>query len=360
MNILSSRTGRGQRGMTLIEFMVSITIGLIMVAAIATLIANQSQNRAEIDKSGKMIENGRFALQTITNDVVMAGYWVEMGTPMSDMTLNALPDPCATATATATANSLYHAVLLHVQGYDSPTTLPVSLQVCVKNHKSGTDVLVVRRGDADYSDLETSGNVDWTKLKAGQTYIQTGLLSGNLNVVVKQANGTSDSTTFSLTKKDKVTKATPRRFQTHIYYISQCSVEVSGSCVNADGGTPIPTLKMVELYYSGSSPAFRTVTIAEGIENMQIDYLTYDSSGIPDATEVNGSALTYVTWQDVMSLKVYLLARSPEPVAGFTDNKTYSMGTAGAPSIPVAETGYRRHVFVQSARMINPLGRRTN
>ena len=85
------RTGRRQDGLTLIEFMVSIVIGMLMIAALATLIASQSSTRGEIDKSGKMIENGRYAAQTMASDIQMAGYFGELSTQPTAPA--SLPDP---------------------------------------------------------------------------------------------------------------------------------------------------------------------------------------------------------------------------------------------------------------------------
>ena len=62
---------RLQRGLTLIEFMVSIVLGMIIVAALATLVADQSVNRAEIDRSGRLIENGRYAIRALAEDLQM-------------------------------------------------------------------------------------------------------------------------------------------------------------------------------------------------------------------------------------------------------------------------------------------------
>ena len=58
-----------QRGLTLVEFMVSITIGLLLVAAVATLIASQSSNRAEVDRAGRLIENGRYGIRALADDL---------------------------------------------------------------------------------------------------------------------------------------------------------------------------------------------------------------------------------------------------------------------------------------------------
>lgn len=344
-----------QRGLTLIEFMVSIVIGMLMIAALATLIASQSATRADIDKSGKMIENGRYAAQTLASDMQLAGYWGELGSQPSAPA--ALPDPCSVAAA-----DLEGAMGVHVQGYNAPATLPASLAVCVRNHKPGTDVLVVRRADPDMSGVLTGTAIDLAKVVAGQVYVQTGLdVVGVLKPAVAVGSSTAgtNATAFPLKKKDNVSVANLRKVVVHIYFISKCSVELAGSCASADGGNPIPTLKRVELIAAGGVASLTTVTVAEGIENLQVDYgVDTDGDGSPNGSDVDGSALTVADWPNVVSMKVHLLARSTEVTSGFLDSKTYVMGTAGPISPAVAERAYRRHLFVQSVRIANPSGRR--
>ena len=77
--------------------MVSISIGMLLVAALATLIASQSSTRGEIDKSGRMIENGRYSVQTLANDIQMAGYWGEL--TADPAAPGVLPDPCSVTLA---------------------------------------------------------------------------------------------------------------------------------------------------------------------------------------------------------------------------------------------------------------------
>jgi type IV pilus assembly protein PilW len=348
-----------QSGLTLIEFMVSIVIGMLMVAALATLIANQSSNRGEIDKSGKMIENGRYAVQTIATDAEMAGYWGELTASDLPAAPGVLSDPCS-----ATLADIEAALGVAVQGYDSLATLPASLQVCVKNHKPNTDVLVIRRVDPDTSDMETAGVIVPTKAVAGQLYLQTGLSGLTFSKVLRVADGTTDAAAFNLKKRD-ASPAFIRKVQVHIYYVAKCSVEVGGACPStADNGSPIPTLKRVELSVASSTPSTTCsacrITIAEGIENMQIDYGA-DTAG--DGTPVGADASTFgaAGWADVMTLKVNLLARSTEATAGFADNKAYQMGSTGG-AVPIAtgaDAQYKRHVFTQSVRLANPAGRRS-
>lgn len=348
------REARRQAGLTLIEFMVSIVIGMLMVAALATLIANQSGTRAEVDKSGRMIENGRYAIQVLANDIQMAGYWGELSEQPA--VPGALPDPCSVTLA-----NLDQARGVPLQGYDSPATLPVDLAACVTEHKPETDVLVVRRVDPDMTALQTGGITDFAKLVTGQVYLQTGLTASGVDLGSIMAVGSAaNATTFTLKKKGGVNPANTRRVVAHIYYVSKCSVQVGGSCTGADGGNPIPTLKRLELGVVSGAPGWLpAITIAEGIENLQIDYgLDTDNDGASNGADVNGSTFTAANWADVVTAKIHILARSTETSGGFEDTKSYAMGTAGAASAPAGERGYKRHAFVQTVRLVNPSGRR--
>lgn len=346
---------QGERGLTLIEFMVSIVLGMLMIAALSTLIANQSANRAEVDRSGRMLENGRYAIRTMVDDMQLAGYWGELSTMPA--TPGVMPDPCSLAVADITA-----AMPLHVRGYDAPVA--ASVPSCVTNQVPGTDILVVRHADPDSSSLETTPTVpDAAKVAAaaGQVLIQTGInTAANQNfdyrINAASSNTTTNGTMFPLVKKDLATPATIRKVLVRIYYISACSVPVGTSCTNADGGTPIPTLKMVEIAMGTRT----TVTVAEGIENLQIDYgVDSDNDGASDGVDVNASAFgTPAQWTNAMGAKVYLVARSTERSPGFSDTKTYSLGTAGTTT--ATNDGYRRHVFVQSVRFVNPSARRSS
>lgn len=351
-----------QRGLTLIEFMVSVTLGMLMVAALATMIADQSGNRSEVERTGRMIENGRYAIRTLADDVQMAGYWGELSQMPNPPA--ALPDPCSVIKA-----DLIAALPLHVQGYapPGPPATPVSSPAqaggynpaantavapsCLPNYRPGTDVLVVRHADPDSSDVETAGVVDSAKVDATRMYLQTGLQATGTQFTYALDRGSNFAASFTLVKKDKTTLATLRKVVVRLYYIASCSVCSGGS---AD---TIPTLKMVEL---ATGPAMAApVSIAEGIENLQVDYgVDSDTDGTPNGADSAGDALALADWPNVMSVRINLLARSLEATPGYTDAKTYNMGAVG--TTVAANDGYKRHVFVQTVRLVNPSGRRSS
>jgi type IV pilus assembly protein PilW len=142
----------------------------------------------------------------------------------------------------------------------------------------------------------------------------------------------------------------------HIYFIAPCSVPAGGGSVctgsNDDGGSPIPTLKRIELTSNG---VMSVVPLVEGIENLQIDYgIDADNDGVPDAAYVTTPAAV-PDWANVVSLRINVLARNVEPSNGHTDAKTYDMGIAG----PYTPGGaYKRHVYNSVIRIVNPAARR--
>lgn len=330
--------------MTLVEWMVSITIGLFLLAGLAVLFQHQSNSNYELEKAGRQIENGRYAMQLLRDDIELAGYYGEYagaGTPPG-----ALPDPCATASADLTA-----AQPLPLQGYDAPSSLPCGISSA--NYKAGTDILVVRRADVE---------VVTGALTPGQVYIQSGLvppLKQSISFVIGAATGpVVDTTLFNLQKKDG-SIASLRKYLVHVYYVSPCSVPANGStCSSAntdDGGVSVPALKRMELSVSGGVPQFSSVPLVEGIDNMQIDYgLDTTNDGSPDSFTT--SPATVSDWSNVMALRVHLLARNNERTGGYTDTKIYNLGLAG--NTTATNDAFKRHVFSQLIRVVNPSARR--
>ncbi len=357
---------RSQRGLTLIEFMVSITIGLVLVTGLALLFAQQSATQGELEKSSRQIENGRYAMQLLREDLQLAGYYGEFFNTSSLTVPAALPDPCLTSAADLAAGMAFP-----VQGYDAPgATLPAGMATCplnAANHLAGTDILVVRH--ADTTSLTTG-------LKPGQAYLQTGLSAtkDELKYVMGVAAATTlDPAVFNLITKTSAV-APLRKYLVHIYYISPCSVPANGSTCSAantdDGGVSVPTLKRLELAVSGGVPAFTTMPLVEGIENMQIDYGTDASAdGAPDcylkdippasappASTCSTAPTVVQDWAGVMALRVHLLARNNERSADYIDDKTYSLGLAGTTT--ATNDNYKRRVFSQMVRLVNPSARR--
>ena len=63
-----------QRGFSLVELMVSITIGLILLAGVLSIFFSSRSRISTNEKTARLQENGRVALDLVTHDVRSAGY----------------------------------------------------------------------------------------------------------------------------------------------------------------------------------------------------------------------------------------------------------------------------------------------
>lgn len=63
------------QGMTLVELMVAITIGLIILAAVSTVFVNSKANYTTQESSARLQESARFAMHFLARDLRMAGYY---------------------------------------------------------------------------------------------------------------------------------------------------------------------------------------------------------------------------------------------------------------------------------------------
>ena len=330
---------RHQYGLSLLEMMIAMTISLFLLVGLAGIFANSSRTQNELTRTARQIEDGRFAISLLADDLSLAGYYGYFYSPSAP---SALVDPCETADMTVLRNG----VSLPIQGYNAPTSTPLSC-LAAANFTPGTDVLVVRRADSKTTAVGS--------LAANEVYLQANADTTNgANPVI--ATGTASN--FPLLLKDGATLAPIRKFHVHTYFISPCSVGdgSGGACTaSSDGGKPIPTLKRMELVVdAGGSRVLDTVPLVEGVENMQVDYgIDADGDGTQESWVTAPS--TVADWANVMSVRVTLLVRNVEATPGYTDPKTYTLGAAGT----ITPGGsYKRHVYQTAVRLVNPSGRR--
>lgn len=344
VNIPAPATSGGmvsfQRGLSLIELMISITIGLLILVALSTLFVNQSKTRTELDKSNRMIDNGRYTLEVLSGDLRMAGYYGEF-VPVSGVPPipGSLPDPCST-----TSTDIAAALQLAVQGYDAATpTSQISGPPCGLTNtagsnlslKRGSDILVIRRAS-------TSTPIVQTAALAGTHYIQASLCQfDTVSYIIGTVPANFTLRTRSCTSTSTTPYANLRNFLVHVYFVSP----------DNNAGDGIPTLKRMEL--DPTTHVFVTTPLVEGIEYMQVEYgLDADSNGSADSYV---AAPAVADWPNAVSVKVNILARNTEPTAGHTDTKTYSLGLAGTVS---PNDTYKRHTYNQFIRLTNPAGRK--
>jgi type IV pilus assembly protein PilW len=221
-----------------------------------------------------------------------------------------------------------------VFGIAGGDSVPTCVSSATGGQKAGTDILVVRRT----STIPTTGG-----LTAGKVYVQaTGCrndLDQHKDFVVDVG---SNASSFALQKRGCATASDIYELQTRIYYVSN---------------ETIPTLRLLTI--SGTSST--NEALIQGIEDLRIEY-GLDNAGSDGAADAFRKCLSSsdpcaaTDWANMMAVRVYVLARNLSGVVGYSDTKTYPMGS-GVVLGPFNDQ-YRRHAYTGAVRLMNPAGRR--
>ena len=144
-------------GYSLIELMVSIAIGLVIVATLIALFISTSRTNSEMAKANSQIENGRFAIQLLEQDIAHAGFWnghvpqydnLSVATPPTDAP-TAVPEIYASYNTTNwTPAHINNLVDIPLQAYSAAPGCTNPGGGCtsevVTSKRDNSDVLVVR------------------------------------------------------------------------------------------------------------------------------------------------------------------------------------------------------------------------
>lgn len=370
-------------GMSLIELMVAIAIGSLLLSGLVATFKGSSDSYRELQKASDLIENGRYAIDVLYNDIRHAGYF---GHYPNDGTFPAsIPDPCETASD----SNLLAALPVAIQGYTAAnlsTIVDITSTTCddkgiltTANLQAGSDVLVIRRSDTElFAGTDVAGTtlVNTGTTVDGEVYIQTNAREADIQIATNAvtvdptntASGkTADNATATLQKmpgKTVANWADTRKYNVHVYFVAPCNS--SSVCTSAD----IPTLKRLELGEDGSGgTTMNIVPLVEGIEYFKVHYgidttpTTVNTNtgligdGVPDSYIKTTPTLAQL--ESVVAVKAYILARSLKTTVGYTDSKSYTLGNSTLnDSVAAANDSYKRHVYGTEIRPVNISGRR--
>lgn len=323
------------RGFSLLELMIAMALGLLVTAALLAVYVRASQSNMEMERANRQMENGRYAVQLLKEELWHAGFWGELMLS-TNPTLGGLVDHC-TKWSLWTAQNKADVFYLPIQGYDN------SGPSCSTNRQSGTDALVVRHASTCVAGASGCEEYDHEKL-----YLQVSRCATQtpIHVLGMEHSGT----VFDKQRMDcSVTNlADKRKYISHLYYIRSYANKI---------GDGIPTLVRSEFDKDDDDDIAHqsAQALVEGIENLQIEYARdTNGDGEPDTAYVT-TLTTAAEWSQVVAIKISVLARNVEPTAGYSDDKTYKLGST---VISAPGDGYKRHVFSTVVKLNNPAGRK--
>jgi Tfp pilus assembly protein PilW len=172
------------QGFSLVELMIGITLGMLVVAAVLALYVNLARTNNEMAKMNRQIENGRFAVQVLHEDLIHAGYWGTYVPQFDDLTAGvniipsdaptALPDPCLEYSA-ANWTTDYTGGLIGIPVQADLGTCAVATNRLANPDGTLTDTLVVRHaqtcvaGGGGNCDADIAGKMYFQSTRCAQS-----------------------------------------------------------------------------------------------------------------------------------------------------------------------------------------------
>ncbi|OUR65235.1 pilus assembly protein PilW [Methylophaga sp. 42_25_T18] len=293
---------RSQKGMTLVELMIALVLGLVVTSAVIEIFIGSKQMYRVQDARARLQENGRFAIQFLSNNIRNAGY-----------------NGCATRGGSVPiTNTLNNSgdflwdFATGIQGFDATASAAIwspAIVADITSPLSGSDVLTIRTMNEPV--IRVTAHPGGTPPGSAAIQVNTQnqlerfdivMVTDCLTSAIFQITSANPNTSGSVTHNTGVgapgnatqalgkdyTGAEIVKLTTKSFYIRN----------NADG---VPSL-----YQRISNDT--AVELVEGIENMQILYGVDTDND--DAVDQYITAATVTNWDNVVSVRVSLLLRT--------------------------------------------------
>ncbi len=317
----------------MVELMVAMVLAMVLAGSIITVFVNNSHSFKQDENILRKQDDARYALREIAFDISMAGHYAELLVPASvtpDGNLSILAD-CGPGgqdkwmyrTVQAGSGNSFSMI-----GIDNATAGTASaVHSCIGNGEllDGTDVVSVKR---------VAGSPAATT-RAGSIYLRT---NGNVGLLYRAPFPGAPLINIPAPTSDW-------EFRPRVYYVRQFA---------NTPGDGVPTLCRKVL--AGVGPSMTTECIATGIENLQLEYgIDTSSDGNPN---VYLFSPTLAEMQGIVSVRIFLLARTAGIDTRYTNQKTFSV--SNSPDYTPADSFHRRvfstTVSVQNIRSMNMMG----
>ena len=294
------RKSKNQAGFTMVELMIAMMLGLLLGGAMLTMLAQARQSFRQDANFASMQDETRFAVGELSRDLRMAGYITSLLMP-DTVTLDAsavVGDDCEDAGGNAWAMNFRHPAtgedtfLMALDNVTAATAVDQFSCLTAADIVPGTDIVAIKRVAGDSTAAVTAGDVA----------VRTNGTEGALFVepINTPVGGVTEDWLYTPT----------------IYFIRDFT-NVAGD--------DIPSLCRMILA-PGTPPNMRTECIAEGIEDLQLEYgIDSNADGVVNAYV---TAPTQAQLQQTISVRFFLLSRTADPDVTTDDPKTYSISNA--------------------------------
>lgn len=303
-----------QRGLSLIELMIAITLGLVLMAGVIQMFLSSNKVFHTQQAMSRIQENGRLAMEFMAKDIRMAGY------------MGCLNDSTAIDSTLKKKSEFAYRMNIGIEGYTAPLTGSEAGMDLSPTPVSGTDILVVRSAGAAGASVTQSNNT--TKVFArntgtvagactGNASSYSGICAGDVLIVADCFKGR----VFQATGIAPITSGSTGLEITHETGQLPGNQTITWSDIEFNAGADVLVVKHTVYFIaegvSGPSLYQKNGTdtpfeLLSGVEDM---HLTYSRADAPE-TYQTATQLGTTAWSSpsnpVVSVRVQLLVRSLE------------------------------------------------
>jgi len=294
---------KGQLGYSIVEWMIVIMLTLFLTAGLLSVFIASRQATHESITSSERQENASFALQLLTKDLKQAYFFAQAtGENKNLWDLNGASLTSSFDCIDDSGGGSFPSANKYRQLWAS--TVPSSIgnlqMSCINDNDSATELIA---NSGFISIKRARGLLQSNNFEAGRYYLD--IKPTGIKVYLGDA---SALTTGAV--------APVWQYIHHVYYL--------------DKEGDIPRLRRLRL---AKGKMLREDVLVEGIENMQfmfaLDKLIASERDGSIHAFVGAAQVTDDDWNSgrVIGMKIYLLARSLEPIPGYVNKNTYKLGT---------------------------------
>ncbi len=309
-----------QKGFSVTELLVAITVSLVLLAGVIQLLVSNKQAYRLQENTSVLNENARFAVQRLSQLLRMGSHWGGASRdairPHSDVSGHS--NTCTKHLATSTNNTN---TVLGIEGVNGAATSPFTDCVSNADYVANSDIILVRYSNPN--DCVDSGDLGNAQ-NEGRLWVRSAVA---FNAVVFEGEDLSD-----------VNSANPAlKHTTDPPGVSNCAHGAYALYVASLNSTP--TLVLMRL--DGTTP--KPEELVAGVEQMQVVYgEDFDNDGAADRYVAANSVSD---WSFVVSLRVNLLIRNLGRDVAYNGPASVNMLDGFTYSIPTDERRYRRKQY---------------
>lgn len=337
-----------QRGLSLVELMISITLGLILMAGVIQMFVGSKTTFYSQQAMSRVQETGRLALEYLSRDVRMAGY---MGCPTrSQLGSVSITSTLNTPTSFrwdyltglqgykfADISDAGYATLSGLSGSDGEAIVPLlntDLVQIVSASGNGTTITIAKDATSFNTKEITNvangcgtGKARFNGLCEGDILIASDCVASK---VFQATSITSDSTNLD------------------IIHGAAAGSMIGNSAFNWGGpastdygfppGAEIVQMQKMVYYIKNNTAGEPTLwqwlngtnnEVVEGVENISLTYgRDTNNDNVPDNYDTAATVTAAAGWPNVKSVRIEILVRSAEELLPEAQSYSFPMGTA--------------------------------